>query len=431
MKVTPSLRPPDLWLQLLGKQLATHVTLSPSDTVVVHSAEMLGELDALLRDYSQSAPTLLDAIAWIIVQTYLWAMTGWPRPSFRNQSSSDRNVFAHEACHRLVDSRLGLLRAAPRVVKRYTRQVRKQLADILQVLTTAAIEMILHLRWVSDGAKEEAARKLGAMTFDVFPIIDFFRDEDQQALYEPFTPKDESSSFLVRFTEASAVLRGFVGTETYERALRRRIGEGGAPLSLYEYYTNIVRVSLDALERPMFTVDGTDAMNYAGLGSYVAREVTRSFDPIGSAVDSTGAQLVWWGPSTSGEYRSRMSCLANTTWEVDAAKATPSSFGMFPHVPALETAFRAYKSASRKIKTADGLQLAFLGHLLGDQVFFLTYSHVLCAAADEEEAREAAQACNVPLANLPAFADAFRCPVGSRMNPAFKCTFFDEGSRGA
>ncbi|KAH8040594.1 hypothetical protein HPB51_011422 [Rhipicephalus microplus] len=104
---------------------------------------------------------------------------------------------------------------------------------------------------------------------------------------------------------------------------------------------------------------------------------------------------------------------------------------MFPHVPALETVFRAYKSASRKNKTADGLQLAFLGHLLGDQVFFLTYCHVLCAAADEEEARDAAQACNVPLANLPAFADAFRCPVGSRMNPSSKCTFFDEGSRGA
>ncbi|XP_075744281.1 neprilysin-2-like [Rhipicephalus microplus] len=308
-QATPSLRPPDPWLQLLGKQLPTHVTLSPSDTVGVHSAEMLGELDDLLRDYSQSAPTLLDAIAWIIVQTYLWAMTGWPRTSFRNQSSSDRNVLAHGACHRLVNSRLGLLRAAPRVVKRYTRQVRKQLAEMFQALTIAAMELILYLRWVSDGAKEEAARKLGAMTLDVFPIIDFFRDEDRQALYEPFTPKDESSSFLVRFIEASAVLRGFVGTETYESVYRRRIGEGGAPLSLYEYYTNIVHVSLDALERPMFTLDGTHAMNYAGLGSYVAREVIRSFDPIGSAVDSTGAQLVWWGPSTSGEHRSRLSCL--------------------------------------------------------------------------------------------------------------------------
>ncbi|KAL1473584.1 hypothetical protein MTO96_038581 [Rhipicephalus appendiculatus] len=423
---TPSLRPPDLWLQLLGKQLAKYVTLSPDDTMGVHSTEMLGELDTLLSDYAQKAQTLLDAIAWILVQTYLWAMTGWPRTAFRNHSGSDTNVFVHEACHRLVDSRLGLLRAAPYLVKRYTRQVRKQLEEMFLTLTTAATEKILKLRWVGGGAKEEAAHKLGYMTFDVFPIADFFHDDDRQSLYEPFTPEDEAFSFLVRFVEASAVLRGLLGTDAYESVYRRRIGEGGAPLSLYEYYTNVVRVSLDALERPMFTVDGTHAMNYAGLGSYVARELTRSFDPVGSTFDSTGTRLVWWGPTTSSEYRSRMSCLANATWE--PADHRPSAFGMFPHVPALETAFRAYKFASQRNKTADGLQLAFLGQLPGDQVFFLTYCHVLCAA--DEEARDAAQACNLPLANLPAFADAFRCPVGSRMNPATKCTFFDEGSDG-
>ncbi|KAH7955350.1 hypothetical protein HPB52_000468 [Rhipicephalus sanguineus] len=408
------------------------VTLSPSDVVVVHSTEMLGELDTLLSDYAQKAQTLLDAIAWILIQTYLWAMAGSPRMAFRDHGSSGTNVLVHEACHQLVDSRLGLLYAAPYLVKRYTLQVRKQLEEMFLTLATTAEEKILRLRWVGDGVKAEAAHKLGSTTFDVFPIADFFDGDGRQSLYDVFTPKDESSSFLVRFIEASAVLRRFVGTDAYERVYRRRIGEGGPPLSLYEYYTNIVRVSLDALERPMFTVDGSHAMNYAGLGSYVARELTRSFDPVGSTVDSTGAHLVWWGPSASGEYKSRTSCLANATWEVDAAKPAgyhPSALSMFPHVPALETAFRAYKSASEKNRTAEGLQLAFLGQLPGDQVFFLTYCHVLCAA--EEEGRDAAQACNVPLANLPEFANAFRCPVGSHMNPATKCTFFDEASDGS
>ncbi|KAH6933421.1 hypothetical protein HPB50_014799 [Hyalomma asiaticum] len=425
-KTTPSLRPPDLWLHLLNKHLARHVPLSPNDTIVAHSREMLGELDTLLSDYAHKAEKLLDAIAWVLVQTFLWAMAGSPRTVFRNDSTSDRDVLARAACRQLVDSRLGLLPAAPYVVKRYTQEIRTHLKEMFSMLATTAKEKIASLRWAGDGAKQEAVRKLSSVTYDVFPSTEFFDDAGRRSLYKSFTPRNEHSSFVTRFLEASAVLRGFLGTDAYERVYRRRIGEGGTPLSYYEYHTNVVRLSLDALERPMYTGDGTPAINFAGLGSYVARELVRSFDPVGSAVDSTGARRVWWGPSTSAEYGTRTSCLGNATrYGTTPADHRPAdAFSMFPHVPALEVAFRAYKHASGSNKTADGLQLAFLGQLPGDQVFFLTYCRVLCAT--EEQDGGAAQACNVPLANLRAFASAFHCDVGSRMNPAAKCTFFDD-----
>ncbi|XP_072142901.1 neprilysin-1-like [Dermacentor andersoni] len=295
-------------------------------------------------------------------------------------------------------------------------------------IATAAKENIASLRWAGDDAKAEAVRKLDSMTRDIFPNDVFFHKEGRRSLYEAFAPKDPESSFTVRFLEASAVLRDFLATDAYEDVYRRRMGEGGAALLSYEYYRNILRVSLDALERPLYTVDGTDAMNYGGLGSYAARELTRSFDPVGSTVDSTGTYRLWWGPNVSSGYLKKMSCLNNWTREAVLDGTKPSSnrpvFSLFPHVPAVETAYRAYKHASEKKKTADGLQLALLGQLSGDQVFFHTYCYVLCAT---EEGRGAAEnACNVPLANFAAFANAFHCPVGSRMNPKVKCTFFED-----
>ncbi|XP_037564870.2 endothelin-converting enzyme 2 [Dermacentor silvarum] len=430
-QVTPSLRPSDLWLQLLDKHLEGHVPLSHDDLMVAQSMEMIFELHTLLRDYANRAEKLLDAIAWILVQKYLWAMAASPRTGLGNRSTDLGTIIpAPEACQQLVDSRLGLLLAAPHVVSRYTSEVRGQIEDVFTTLTTAAKQNIGSLRWAGDSAKEEAVRKLDSMTRDVFPTGDFFYERKRRTLYEAFAPKDRESSFIVRFLEASAVLRGFLATDAYEDVYRRRMGEGGAPLLSYEYYRNIMRVSLDALERPMFTVGGTHAMNYGGLGSYVARELTRSFDPVGSTVDSTGTIRFWWGSNVSSVYGLRMLCMKKRPREAVLNGTTPAShrpaFSLFPHVPAVETAFRAYKQAWGKNKTPDGLQLAFLGRLSGDQVFFLTYCHVLCAT--DEAAGNAADACNVPLANFPAFANAFHCPVGSRMNPGAKCTFFEDYS---
>ncbi|XP_065287723.1 endothelin-converting enzyme 1-like isoform X2 [Dermacentor albipictus] len=415
--------------QLLQKHLVDHVLLSPDDTMVAHSTEMLAELDALLRDYADRAEKLLDAVAWTLVQTYLWAMVSSPSTAFGSGSMMIYTLFhVRQACQKLVDSRLGLLRAAPRIVYRHTYTTRGRIDDMFTAIATAAKENIASLRWARDDAKAEAVRKLDSMTRDIFPNDVFFHKEGRRSLYEAFAPKDPESSFVVRFLEASAVLRDFLATDAYEDVYRRRMGEGGAALLSYEYYRNILRVSLDALERPLYTVGGTDAMNYGGLGSYVARELTRSFDPVGSTVDSTGTYRLWWGPNVSSGYLKKMSCMNNWTREAVLDGTTPSSnrpvFSLFPHLPAVETAFRAYKHAREKKKTSDGLQLALLGQMSGDQVFFLTYCHVLCAT--EEGTGDAEKACNVPLANFAAFANAFHCPVGSRMNPKVKCTFFED-----
>lgn len=133
LKVTPSLRPSDLWLQLLDKHLEGHVPLSRDDLMVAHSMEMIFELHTLLRDYANRAEKLLDAIAWILVQKYLWAMAASPRTGLGNRSTDLGTIVpAPEACQQLVDSRLGLLLAAPHVVSRYTSEVR---VDTLSIRT--------------------------------------------------------------------------------------------------------------------------------------------------------------------------------------------------------------------------------------------------------------------------------------------------------
>ncbi|XP_077507888.1 neprilysin-1-like [Amblyomma americanum] len=444
-KMTPSLRDLGLWEDVLNRHLRGLVRLTSDDTVVVHSRHLLAEIEQLLADYAERAETLLDAIAWVLVQTFLWAVADAPLIVFgTNQRTLEGK---RTACLQFVDSRLGLLSAAKHLTARYTVEVRGRVEHVFSKLTDVAKASISSLSWAHSDAKDEAIRKLDAMKRDVFPTEDFFEANGLRLLYEAFAPHSNNHSFIERFLQASRTLQGFVASAAYEDVYRRRLAERSSGLASYVYYTNVVHVSLDALEAPAFSADGTLAMNFGGVGSYVAREMCRSFDPIGSALDSKGENRLWWGPEQSPEYQQRLSCpihvpserkLSVVTTRNDSEDASlrgdhrpkqvrlaATATGVFPHIPAIETAFSAYRQASQGNQTTKRL-LPYMEESTADQIFFLTYCYVLCAP--KESGDEAAQACNLPLMHFAPFAEVFHCPVGSPMNPAEKCTFFEQST---
>ncbi|KAL1471791.1 hypothetical protein MTO96_039724, partial [Rhipicephalus appendiculatus] len=83
---------------------------------------------------------------------------------------------------------------------------------------------------------------------------------------------------------------------------------------------------------------------------------------------------------------------------------------LFPHMPALEIAYRAFKSAvaSRPEGKVGEMHLPNLEDYTEEQVFFLTYCHGMGAPTGD---RRAARRCNVPLRNFRPFAKAFGCPA--------------------
>lgn len=103
--------------------------------------------------------------------------------------------------------------------------------------------------------------------------------------------------------------------------------------------------------------------------------------------------------------------------DADSAAASSSSvqdmLDVLSVVPAFE-AYRAYLTADFRLQTAADLN--------SRQLFFVYYAASHCADDTATPRRSPARLrVNGPLRNMPEFADAFKCPVGSFMNPTKVC----------
>ncbi|KAH8023719.1 hypothetical protein HPB51_015259 [Rhipicephalus microplus] len=107
---------------------------------------------------------------------------------------------------------------------------------------------------------------------------------------------------------------------------------------------------------------------------------------------------------------------SSSAGETDAATSSSSVQDMLDVlsvVPAFE-AYRAYLTADFRLQTAADLN--------SRQLFFVYYAASHCADEAPRRGRSPARLrVNGPLRNMPEFADAFKCPVGSFMNPTKVC----------
>jgi neprilysin len=94
----------------------------------------------------------------------------------------------------------------------------------------------------------------------------------------------------------------------------------------------------------------------------------------------------------------------------------------------LKQSFRAY----RKWVSIHGEEPELPGlNLTHNQLFFLNYAQIWCGSMRPEDAltkiRSSVHSPGIirvigPLSNSKDFAEAYNCPVGSRMNPTSKCS---------
>ncbi|XP_077485987.1 neprilysin-like [Amblyomma americanum] len=217
---------------------------------------------------------------------------------------------------------------------------------------------------------------------------------------------------MANVIETATVLRRLVNHSHFEDIYSRQI-LGEADLFLYSYFLNEVYIDLAALNAPVYYDVEMFAMRYGALGSLYAKEVTKMYDSNGRPLNANGEYYANSFSEESSGYRKKLLC--------SATGDRRSSLEYFTHVSGLETVFQAYSVAVSRNSRIYDYRLHGLEELSSDELFFVTYCHVLCAPRTDDAAEDM---CNVPLRNFRPFAEAFRCTMGSYMNPEKKCRFF-------
>lgn len=69
------------------------------------------------------------------------------------------------------------------------------------------------------------------------------------------------------------------------------------PNAYYSPTKNEIVFPAGILQKPLFSLDYTDAENFGGIGSIIAHEMTHGFDARGRLFDENGAMTNWWTES--------------------------------------------------------------------------------------------------------------------------------------
>ncbi|KAK8779127.1 hypothetical protein V5799_019533 [Amblyomma americanum] len=405
----------DQWLRAF-RQTQLEPAVRPSDEVLLGDVPFFAVFASVLASYTDKQ--LLALIAWSFVQLFA------PAVDFRlleNRYGLGVALYRPYFCERFVETAYRLLVTALSSVSRFSREERTFIKTGFESLVLAAADMLEEATWLDDESRSLAIQKVSTTRLFLWPPEQFLKSSELERLYEDF-PTEEASfgEYWVKASRSAA---------TAYRP-REDIDLLGYPVNyalpyfLYDAATASVKVAAGAVTAPLYYSKGTRAMFYGGLGFYMALQLVASMDSQGLRWHPKGSfGDIFFSNTSAKAFEARDGCrevqlqnAGNSNDETGTESKRRSS--IFPEVPALEVAHRAYHHAVRGDDAPQGIA----GNLSGEQVFFMTLCYMTCTLPGAVGPHTVD--CNKVVRNSAAFAEAFSCPTGSPMNPEKKCSFF-------
>ncbi|KAH7960243.1 hypothetical protein HPB49_018103 [Dermacentor silvarum] len=413
---TPSLNS-DQWLRAF-RQTDLEPEVELQDQVLLGDAGFFLALARVMNSYEDTQ--LMSLIAWSFVQLLSPAMD---YRLLENRYEQGVSIYRPYFCERFVETAYRFLVLALASASRFSLHEREFVSAGFQSLVSAAVDMVNVTEWLDVESRQLAAGKLSSTRLHLWPPENFLKDDVLGNIYEAF-PSSEASfaEYWVKSRRCAAeayLPRDDIDFQSYSFNY-------ALPYLLYDATNNSVKVAVGAVTAPLYYASGTNAMFYGGLGFSMALELVASLNSQG---------LMWHPDGTFGDsflsnasaraFEIRDGCLTSAEKQRGANAKTNQSaseigISVFPEIPALEVAYMAYQRSlsERSDNTPQGIPKV----LSGDQVFFMTLCYMMCTLPDAVGPHTVD--CNKAVRNSEAFSRAFRCPLGSQMNPKQKCSFF-------
>nr|XP_054929010.1 neprilysin-2-like [Dermacentor andersoni] len=411
---TPAV-PAGLWLNLLKKH-DKQFNWTGDHTVIVEDVRILESTDKLLQNFTHEK--LIIGLSWIFIQTHLWAVNGVPSIRFRG-TYSELKTMQERGCMTYVESLLGVYSTSKMMTERYGDVAsRLYVSSLMHRMTENVKRLVKNLTWMDDESKRVTFLKLDRMTRILMPADSFFNKKERASLYSVF-PDMSGKTFMTNLLAASEVYRRLRNHERFADVYSVRIFPRFGR-ELYLYMPNAMTIAIGDLNPPLFYRNATLAIQYGALGSLIGRQMAKPLDDIGVTVDAAGVRGQWLQPAAAAVHAGKANCDVLPT--TDGTRWRP--LRVFPAVVGLEIAYASFIAALKvDFRLLEDFRVTHLEEFEDYKVFFLAFCYSLCS----KRPQTMGDACNVPVKNSPQFAEAFRCPWNSPMNPPKKCTFlFDE-----
>ncbi|KAH9382426.1 hypothetical protein HPB48_020433 [Haemaphysalis longicornis] len=404
------------WRQQMQKYARLRSALSLSETVFVFDVALLQAINAVFVNYTRDE--LLEHLSWAFVKV-LAPVADRRLLRLRTEDVRTMEVKRKEFCASVIESMYGWLVVSLYVQLELLAAERDQITGIFSAIREIARKKLRALAWVDDNFKEWASKKIGDLETLLWPREDLFSEEGLLETYSQWLGNATTSgSFFeawLRAATAGALLAsGKTPPQNY-----------ALPYFVYDDFWNSIAVSVAAVSMPFFRGLLTNAIRQGGLGFSYALELVRSFDPSrqresdgrgrfvnGSVLAARKDEINGRAAVSSAVFYANVSLNSSTS-------AAASRAQLFPEVPAMELAYKAFEESLHQngvdMKTSDAVK--------SKQVFFIVSCLAMCSPSGTVNRHRFS--CNKGVANFWPFTDAFNCPKSEHIIATRASGFFD------
>ncbi|XP_055864876.1 neprilysin-1-like isoform X3 [Biomphalaria glabrata] len=403
-----------------------------NDTIIHLSRWYFQNLESLIP--STDNRTLANYIIWkFILMCMRHGTLGEKFQSIYNTLMKP-TMTMHEHCIDETTKALGSAVSKMFIADYSDRESYDIVLNMAEELKKALDHILEESDWMDEAAKKYAKAKNSYMKFKIgYPDV-LENDTALDQMYINYTFNKDTffqNIMLIRKERFYANLRRFRQPVTNDEWIVEP-----THISVSSYSTKSeITVPGAVVQSPYFIKRNPMSLNYGSLGPLIGMRYIHWFDVTGLNLDDHGNRRPWWSARAADRYVRNMKCLEDqlANYLVKEANMTVKNLinqlASSYDIGALKQAFQAYRQwvLSRGEEEANLPALNFTHN----QLFFLSYAQAQCGVYPLEKLKEALISdvnfilgevrVNGPLPNVKAFSETFECPVGSPMNPIYRC----------
>lgn len=303
------------------------------------------------------------------------------------------------------------------VNRSFSQDSKRRINEMVDNIMIAFRERLKQIDWMSQATKEQAIAKLGT----------FIRKLGYPDKWEDFTTLEISEkSYIQNYFNRSV----FNHNDMMSR-WGKPVDKGEwhmLPQTVNAYYNpvnNEIVFPAAIMQKPFFTPEADEAVNYGTIGAVIGHEFLHGFDDQGSKYDKEGNLKSWWTDDDRKLFEERTKVLVNqfnaftildsihVNGELTLGENIADLGGLTMAYAALKNYLKAHPLENKKI---DGMT--------PEQRFFLGFGQVWRNNSRPEAARQliitdphspAQFRVLGPLSNMPEFYEAYQVKKGDKM----------------
>ncbi len=202
-------------------------------------------------------------------------------------------------------------------------EIKDEVTKMIQEMIDVFRKRIDKVDWMSQTTKENAKKKLDTMRLNVgFP--DKWEDEfDNVPVYGAEKGKNNLLENTIEMSKHTA--------KRYPELLKETVNKdrwAGDLITVNAYYNpiyNSITVPAGSLQTPFYSEENSLEENLAGIGFFIAHEITHSFDDGGAKYDENGNAANWWTDEDYAAFQERCSKVAEFYDGFEAAPGFPNN----------------------------------------------------------------------------------------------------------